>query len=36
MSINGRREHFTRTDLMAVGDSVGIPGPADITGEMVE
>lgn len=30
MTINGKRDHFTRADLIAVGESISIPQPARI------
>ena len=34
MSINGKREHVTRTDLITTGESIGIPRSADIINEV--
>ncbi len=36
MSINGKRDHFTRTDLVTTGESIGIPRPADIINEVID
>ncbi len=36
MTINGKRDHFTRDDLQAVGASIGIARPGDILEEIVD
>ena len=36
MSINGKRDHFTREDLIAVGESISLPRPGDILDEVAE
>ncbi|MEJ2645452.1 MAG: type II toxin-antitoxin system HipA family toxin [Gammaproteobacteria bacterium] len=35
MSINGKRDHFTRADLLAVGESISVSQPGDILDEIV-
>jgi serine/threonine-protein kinase HipA len=30
LSLNGKRDHFTRADLIALGDSISLTKPADI------
>ncbi len=35
MTINGKRDHFTRADLIAVGESIGISKPREILDEIV-
>ena len=34
MSINGKRDHFTREDLIAVGESISVPRPGNIIDEV--
>ena len=34
MSINGKRDGFTRADLLTVGESIGIPRPDQLIGEI--
>lgn len=34
MSINGKRDHFQQGDLTAVGESISLPRPGDIIGEI--
>lgn len=36
MSINGKRDHFTRSDLIAVGDAISIPKPAHILDQVID
>jgi len=36
MSINGKRDHFTRQDLLAVGESISVPRPGNIIDEVAE
>ena len=36
MSINGKRDHFTREDLIAVGESISLPRPGEILDEVAE
>ncbi|NIA05738.1 MAG: type II toxin-antitoxin system HipA family toxin [Proteobacteria bacterium] len=36
MSINGKRNDFAREDLIAVGESIGIPKAADIINEVID
>ncbi|MDB4409204.1 type II toxin-antitoxin system HipA family toxin [Gammaproteobacteria bacterium] len=36
MSINGKRDHFTRQDLLAVGESNSVPRPGNIIDEVAE
>lgn len=36
MSINGKRDHFTRVDLAAVGESIGIPRPGYIIDQVLD
>ncbi|WP_455221327.1 type II toxin-antitoxin system HipA family toxin [Kaarinaea lacus] len=35
MSANGKRDHFTRQDLIAIGDSISLPKPNEIIDEVV-
>ncbi len=35
MTINGKRDHFTRADLIAVGQSIGVSQPGEILDEIV-
>jgi len=35
MSINGKRDHFTRADLLAVGESISVSQPGEILDEIV-
>jgi serine/threonine-protein kinase HipA len=35
MTINGKRDNFTRADLLAVGESISLARPADILEEVV-
>jgi len=35
MSANGKRDHFTREDLIAIGDSISLPKPEDIIDKVV-
>ena len=34
MSIAGKRDHFTLDDLIAVGESISIPGPGEVIDEI--
>lgn len=36
MSINGKRDHFTREDLITVGESISLPRPGDILDEVAD
>lgn len=36
MSINGKRDHFTLTDLIEVGESISLPRPGEIVKEVTE
>ena len=36
MSINGKRDHFTLDDLMAVGESISLRGPGEIIDEVAD
>ena len=36
MSINGKRDHFQLDDLTAVGESISLPRPGEIIGEIVD
>jgi len=36
MSINGKRDHFTREDLVTVGESISLPRPGEILDEVAE
>ena len=36
MSINGKRDHFTREDLLAVGESISVSRPGNIIDEVAE
>jgi len=36
MSINGKRDHFTRSDILTVGKQFGIKGAADILAQVVD
>ncbi|MDZ7642057.1 MAG: type II toxin-antitoxin system HipA family toxin [Desulfurivibrio sp.] len=36
MSINGKRDHFTLSDLIAVGESISLPRPGEIVKEVTE
>lgn len=36
MSINGKRNDFAREDLIAVGESIGIPKAAEIINEVID
>jgi serine/threonine-protein kinase HipA len=36
LSLNGKRDHFTRADLITLGDSISLPKPADIIGEILD
>ncbi len=36
MSINGKRDHFTMADLLAVGESIGIPKAMDIIQDVLD
>ena len=35
MSINGKRDNFTLADLVAIGDSISLPKPADIVQDVI-
>ncbi len=35
MSANGKRDHFTREDLVVIGDSISLPKPKEIINEVV-
>jgi serine/threonine-protein kinase HipA len=34
MSMNGKRDHFTQNDLLAVGESISSPKPLDIVNQI--
>jgi serine/threonine-protein kinase HipA len=36
MSINGKRDHFSLDDLIAVGESISIPGPGEVVNEVAD
>jgi serine/threonine-protein kinase HipA len=35
MSVNGKRDHFTKEDLLSVGESISLSRPADIVDEVI-
>jgi serine/threonine-protein kinase HipA len=35
MSANGKRDHFTREDLIVIGESISLPKPEEIIDEVV-
>ena len=35
MSVNGKRDHFTKEDLLSVGESISLSRPAEIVDEMI-
>ena len=36
MTVDGKRDHFDRTDLLAVADTFGVKGAAQIIGQVTE
>ena len=36
MTINGKRDNFNRADLQKVGESIGLPRPAEIIDKVLE
>ena len=35
MSVNGKRDHFTRQELLSIGESISISRPEDILNEVI-